>query len=233
MESMEAYEEREIVRGIVKEFPMVGESPLSSLPIAGQQLSDVARSLCVLLAYCEVKWVPAFLFLRPYLHQRRWQSNGEISSIASKGRKHLPQWPLQLFEKSYFRWTHDSVFPYSELDLIKSVVLSEEALTGEHLRVIEDFRLMVSKGALRITTQNCTVGFAISDDLKEDLRRKCSKTETIRTLSDLVLLTIEAMPDPYAESLWKIIYSCLHNLIAGTILPFLSVAEWVDLKTIM
>jgi hypothetical protein len=159
-----------------------------------------------------------------------WYDTG-IDSIFAK--PDLPHWPFQLFERSYFRWNHDSVFPYSELDLLKSVVLSEETLTGRHFTVIEDFRLMISRGALQVTSQNCTVGFEISEDFKEYLRRKCSNDETIRTLSDLVLLTIEAMPDPYAESLWKVIYLCLHDLIIGTVLPFLSVAGWADLKTIM
>ena len=113
------------------------------------------------------------------------------------------------------------------------MVLSEGTLTGEHPRIIEELRLIASSGTVQIVTQNCTVGFAISEDFKDDLRRKCSENETIRTLSDLVLLTIEATPDPYAESLWNVVYLSLRQLIAGTVIPFLSVARWADLKSIM
>ena len=69
---------------------------MRSLRWNGDVLSTEASMTCLILASCRCDRVPALIFTRPYVSQRRWSEDGEIYLADPTSFDMITQWPLKM-----------------------------------------------------------------------------------------------------------------------------------------
>lgn len=181
--------------------------------------------LCFLLTACEGFTVPALLFSRAYLPQRRWQQSGEIAEI-QPNTSVIPPWVPGLFQAYREEKTTDEakfVFDFTSLGI------RPNKTTPCYMSIPEDIQVICSDNVLSISLENDYLHFELIRSFKAQIRRAFDDGEWLRYRSQLVPLVVLAFPDLYAEPLWHVIKSGLSDLIQSTIFPFLSTIEWQEM----
>lgn len=177
---------------------------MRSLTWNNGELAPDASMLCLILASCRCDRVPALLFLRPYLAQRRWSITGEISLLEAPGAKLVPQWPRSLW-------------------------LSKSTL-GERRAVSSTVTKLCNQGIIHVEVNEDEIFFALDEARKSEIWLQTSTEDRLSLWFDLLKLTIYSCPDVYAEYFWSTIMARLECIIDSTVLPFLSILHWEQLR---
>jgi hypothetical protein len=197
----------------------------SSLTLAGETFTGEVVTLCILLSRCGCKSVPAFLFVRPYFPKRRWQANGELA-LVSDVSEHIPNWPRAIFQRNEDLGDQFRFHPRN-LGLFDGFAASLEL--GDFY-LSRDAQALIRYNVLDCYTDLGLLHFRINEKWKEQIRRECPDEYFVPFLLDLAILVIHAFPEPYADCLWRILYSPLKDVMNLTVIPFLSVAGPEDVE---
>ncbi|KAI9869771.1 MAG: hypothetical protein M1830_005104, partial [Pleopsidium flavum] len=213
----------------------------------GAKLSHRASTLCLMLACCECDRIPAFLFSRPYSLQRRWNSDGEVQNLPPPSASAVPQWSSGFFEETIDAGHPKFFFQATAIGLCAGHRLSQPLITiepppgkpfGKHslpranvhlFRVSEDVQTLFEFNVIEPVFDEGWLYLGVVGSWKDSIRRKCSTSDRVRLLSDLVKLVTFSFPDLYSEMLWQVVRLRSQEIIESTILPFLSVVDWQKL----
>ena len=183
---------------------------MRSLRWNGGVLSTEASMTCLVLASCRCDRVPAILFTRPYVSQRRWSEDGEICLTDPPSSDMIPQWPLSMISNAKRSPVRGKESCESFIDCKFSS--SIEALCEQDLISIE----RDEEGS----------SFQMKMSLREEIWKQTSTHDRLLVWFDLLKLVIHSSPDAYAEIFWQTLFHKSKTVIDSTVLPFLSVLEW-------
>lgn len=185
--------------------------------------ADLSR-LYSLLAHSNCSAIPAFIFVRPYRVTRRWDESGTIHVLGSRAT--LPKWPSSLFRLNR---EGEQIEPaWSTIHAAKHLGLDESdipAWAGPPVTSVSiHARCMIPELSddLAISTQNCWLMLSLSDVAKAEVRKASSPGTYLDVLWELTKLVACSMPDPYAETLWTMLYAALRPIFEHDVIPFLS-----------
>ena len=179
-----------------------------SLKWNGDILSTEASMTCLILACCRCDRVPALLFTRPYISQRRWNEDGEICLADPPSADMIPQWPSNTVVDATETPTHSK----SGLGISPSI----ETLCQQDIISTE--------------REGREVFFRMATSMREEIWEQTSTHDSLLLWFDLLRLIIYSSPDACAEIFWQDVFRSCKAVIESTLLPFLSVLRWDDLE---
>lgn len=203
-----------------------------SLKLNGMLLSPAASMLCLILASCECESIPAFLFVRPYLPQRRWNLDGEIEVHHARG---LPEWPKHIFR----RQRQESVSRESRA--AASIVEAKfyASAIGHRLDTHDAELYSFSEDTASLCRQHILSAHLDEDDVwlrlnvcaKAQIWRQPSIDDRLLLWFCLLKLVVFSYPDIYSECCWEKVQCQCQDLVGSTVTPFLAVIEWKHLRS--
>ena len=188
--------------------------------------------LCLILASCGCERVPAFLFIRPYLPQRRWNLDGEIEMFRAHG---LPEWPNQIFCQQ----RHERVAGDGKTTAGMGANIFASAI-GHRLDTGDAKIYNLSHDVASLCRQHVLSAYLDEGDvfwLRLNIRAKIQIWQQTSTDDRLLLwfcllkLVVFSYPDIYSECFWEIVQSQCQDILGSTVSPFLAVIGWEQLKS--
>ena len=186
--------------------------------------------LCLILATCGCETVPAFLFVRPYLPQRRWNSEGEIEIFYAQG---LPDWPSKIFQQR-----QESIAEVGNTSAGNSKAIFYASAIGHRFSTGDTKLYNLSQSIERLCQQDILSVHLERDDLwlqlesstKEELRRQTLTGDRLLLWFCLLKLLVFSYPDVYSECCWEKVQFQCQDLVDSTVLPLLAVLSWEELE---
>ena len=188
-----------------------------SLRFNGTLLPPVASMLCLILASCASESIPAFLFVRPYLPQRRWNLDGEIEVYRASG---LPEWPKHIFRGQ------------RQAANFHASAIGHRLDTGDakFYNLSQDIANLCRQRILRVHLEEDDVWLQLDVRIKAQVWHQTSVNDRLLLWFCLLQLVVFSYPDIYSECRWeKVQYQC-QDLVGSTVSPFLAVIGWEELK---
>lgn len=173
-------------------------------------LSTEASMTCLILASCRCDRVPALLFTRPYISQRRWGEDGEIYLTEPPSFDMIPQWPLKMISDA-------KRSPMGGKGSCESLV---------EWRFSSSIEALIEQGLISIEHDEEDLSFQMAMSLREEIWKQTSTQDRVLVWFDLLRLVIHSSPDAYAEIFWQTLFHKSKTVIDSTLLPLLSVLEW-------
>ena len=183
---------------------------MRSLRWNGDVLPTEASMLCLILASCRCDRVPALLFTRPYVSQRRWSEDGEIYLTDPPSSDMIPQWPLKMISDA-------------KRSPIRGKGSCESLIDWRFSSSIE---ALCEQSLIGIERDGEDLSFHMVMSLREEIWKQTSTQDRLLLWFDLLRLVIHSSPDAYAEIFWQTLFYKSKTVIDSTLLPFLSVLEW-------
>ena len=202
-----------------------------SLRFNGMLLPPVASMLCLILASCASERIPAFLFVRPYLPQRRWNLDGEIEVYHASG---LPEWPKHIFHRqrqASVAREGRATAGNGEANFHASAI-GHRLVTGDakFYNLSQDIASLCRQRILRVHLEEDDVWLQLDLRIKAQVWHQTSINDRLLLWFCLLQLVVFSYPDVYSECRWeKVQYQC-QDLVGSTVSPFLAVIGWEELK---
>ena len=198
----------------------------SYLSFQPKDLSVEARGLCLTLASCTCRRLPAILFIRPWAPRRQWGLQGEIEEQDRVTA--VPEWAKLIFEET----THshgDFSFPRAGFIGLPPGPWLSPPTNGFHLS--ESVQGLIQQEILKVYTEDDWLYIELTEAGKDLVAGSISAEDPTPLLVGLIRLTINSYPAPYIEPLWQVTQQRCREVIDTTIIPFLSVLDWQQLKS--
>ena len=202
----------------------------SRLKFQGDPLPPAASMLCLTLATCGCEKVPAFLFVRPYLPQRRWNSEGEIEIFYAQG---LPDWPSKIFQQRQESIAEvGSTSANNRKAKIYASAIGHRFSTGdtEVYKLSQSVDSLCQQDILSVHLEHDDLWFQLKTSKKEELWRQTSIDDRLLLWFCLLKLVVFSYPDIYSECCWDKVQSQCQDLVDSTVSPLLAVLSWEELK---
>ena len=163
---------------------------------------------CLILACCRCDQVPALLFTRPYISQRRWNDDGEIYLADPPSADMIPQWPSS------------AVVDATKTPTRRKSRLGISPITGT----------LCQQGIISTEREGREVFFRMATSMRDEIWEQTSTHDCLLVWFDLLRLIVFSSPDACAEIFWQDIFHSCKAVIDSTLLPFLSVLRWDHLE---
>ncbi len=187
--------------------------------------------LCLILASCECERVPAFLFVRPYLPQRRWNLDGEMGVYHAHG---LPQWPKHIFcpqREETVAEKSRAAAGYGEANFSASAI-GHRSDTGDAkvYNLSQETASLCRQRILSAHLDQDDVWLQLDVRARAQIWHQASIDDRLLVWFCLLKLVVFSYPDVYSECFWeKVQYQC-QDLVSSTVSPFLAVIGWEQLR---
>ena len=186
--------------------------------------------LCLILATCGCETVPAFLFVRPYLPQRRWNSEGEIEIFYAQG---LPDWPSKIFQQRQENIVEaDSTSADNRKASFYASAIGHRFSTSDtqFYNLSPSIESLCQQDILSVHLQRDDLWFQLESSTKEDLQRQTLIDDRLLLWFCLLKLVVFSYPDIYSECCWEKVQFQCQDLVDSTVSPLLAVLTWEDLS---
>ena len=183
--------------------------------------------LCLILATCACETVPAFLFVRPYLPQRRWNAEGEMEVFHAKG---LPNWPSKIFQQRQ-ESIAEAGRTSAQANFYASAI-GHRFSTGDtnFYNLSQNIESLCQQDILSVRLERDDLWLQLESSTKEDLQRQTSIDDRLLLWFCLLKFIVFSYPDIYSECCWeKVQYQC-QDLVDSTVSPLLAVLNWEQLN---
>ena len=186
--------------------------------------------LCLILATCGCETVPAFLFVRPYLPQRRWNSEGEIEVFIAQG---LPDWPSKIFQQ---RQESIAEVGSTSADNRKAnfyaSAIGHRFSTGDtnFYNLSQSIESLCQQDILRVHLEQDDLWLHLKASIKEELWRQTLIDDRLLLWFCLLKLVVFSYPDIYSECCWERVQFQCQDLVDSTVSPLLAVLSWEELN---
>ena len=189
--------------------------------------------LCLILATCGCETVPAFLFVRPYLPQRRWNPEGEIEVFHAK---ELPDWPSKIFQQrqeSIAKAGSTSTSAVNRKAYFYASAIGHRFSTGDtkFYNLSPSIDSLCQQDILSVHLARDDLWFQLESSTKEDLQRQTSIDDRLLLWFCLLKLVVFSYPDIYSECCWEKVQFQCQDLVDSTVSPLLAVLSWEDLSS--
>ena len=193
-------------------------------------MPPAASMLCLILAACGCKMVPAFLFVRPYLPQRRWNSEGEIEVFREQG---LPDWPSKIFQQRQESIAEvGSTSADNRKAKFYASAIGHRFSTGDikFYNLSQSIESLCKQDILSVHIEQDDLWLHLEASTKEDLWRQTLIDDRVLLWFCLLKLVVFSYPDVYSECCWEKVQSQFQDLVDSTVSPLLAVLSWEELN---
>ncbi|KAM0798683.1 hypothetical protein BDR22DRAFT_891081 [Usnea florida] len=203
---------------------------LIRLKFQGSPLAPAASMLCLILATCACETVPAFLFVRPYLSQRRWNAAGEMEVFHAKG---LPDWPSRIFQQRQESIAEVGCTPVDNRKAnFYASAIGHRFSTGDtkFYYLSQSIESLCQQDILSVHLRCDDLWLQLKSSTKEELQRQISIDDRLVLCFCLLKLVVFSYPDIYSECCWEKVQFQCQNLVDSTVSPLLAVLSWEELN---
>ena len=198
---------------------------------SGEYLSVEDSMLCLILACCKCDKIPALLLVRPFHAQRRWSVDGEIEFVRPPDNDAVPQWPKKVFNETT---EFDGVAAAAHAFVYSATALGVREQISDGTKAFylaPAFQRQRRQRLFHVNAEEDVLFLEMDEKSKEQIWKQTSADQRLQAWFDLVKLVIYSYPDVHGEVCWqKVLYSC-RTVIESTIIPFLSVLDWAQLRS--
>ena len=191
--------------------------------------------LCLILASCRCERVPAFLFVRPYLPQRRWDLDGEIKVFQAHG---LPEWPKQIFRQRRRKGIAATTAEARALTVIgladfyaSTIGYRLDAAGAKFYNLSTDIGALCRQKVLSTHLDEDDVWLQLDFHAKVQIWRQTSSDDRLLLWFCLLEIVVFSYPDIYSEGCWEKVQRQCQDLVDSTVSPFLAVIGWEQLRS--